>query len=123
MTGLRREKNGSIPRPETISGDAKCGVMMEFAPSTALKVPQAQFLFQFQIISFGDPALLSYGSKFSQSDAGPDSTARILWVRRRYRATRPAAIPLLAVGFILLFVPQPNILCSTTKNEFIAGVG
>jgi hypothetical protein len=69
MTGLRREKNGSFPRPETISGDAKCGVMMEFAPSTALKVPQAQFLFQFQIILFDNPALLPHGNQISPLDA------------------------------------------------------
>jgi len=70
MTGFRRGgKTVSRRGWKTVSGDAECGVMMESSPSTAFEVPQAEFLFQFQIISFDDPALLSHGNQISQCDA------------------------------------------------------
>ena len=70
MTGLRRGgKTAPFRDQETVGGDAECGVMMKSSPSTTLKVPQAQFLFQFQIISFDNPALLSHGNQISQFGA------------------------------------------------------
>ena len=47
---------------EAIGSYTECGVMMEAAPAASLKVAQSEFLFQFLVVAFDDPAL------FGQSD-------------------------------------------------------
>ena len=42
---------------EPISGDTKSGVMVKSAPIPAFIVPQPQFLLEFFIIAFDDPAM------------------------------------------------------------------
>jgi hypothetical protein len=53
---------------ESIGGYTECGVMMETAPAAAFEVAQSEFLFQFFIIAFDDPALFGQSDKVAQSD-------------------------------------------------------
>ena len=54
----RGGKKASLGDEEPVSSDAERGVMMEASPASAFKVAQAEFLFQFLVISFHDPAML-----------------------------------------------------------------
>jgi hypothetical protein len=54
----RGGKKAPLGDEEPVSSYAERGVMMEASPASAFKVAQAEFLFQFFIVSFHDPAML-----------------------------------------------------------------
>jgi hypothetical protein len=61
MTGAGRGgKTVPLGYEEPISCDAKRCVVVEPAPVAAFKVPQPQFLLQFLVIPFDDPAVFGH---------------------------------------------------------------
>jgi hypothetical protein len=67
---LRAEGGKATPliHQEAIGGYRECGMMMKAAPSAAFEVSQTEFLFQFFIIAFDDPALFRQSGQVAQSD-------------------------------------------------------
>jgi hypothetical protein len=59
-------KTASLGDKEAIGSNAERGVMMESSPTTALIVTQAEFLFQFLVIPFDNPALFGNRHKILQ---------------------------------------------------------
>src|ERR1700722_3849328 len=67
MTGAGRGgKTGPLGDQEPIRDDAESSVMVKPAPASPLKMTQSQFLFQFLVIAFNDPAVFSKVHKVSQ---------------------------------------------------------
>src|SRR5580658_4615342 len=90
---------------EPISCDAERGMVMESAPVTAFKVSQPQFLFQFLIVPFDDPAVFGH---FDQSlEAGVRRQRRYPVLRRFGAPSRPFdQQPFLRVGFRFPIIPM-----------------
>jgi hypothetical protein len=82
--------------------------MVEAAPAASFEVAQAQFLFQFLIIAFDDPALFRQSDQVAQWCFPPGSTSSICAVRFRRGATRSAATPALAVGELVVAMCRAN---------------
>jgi hypothetical protein len=64
----RGEKATPLSHQEAIGGDRECGVMMKAAPAATFEVAQSEFLFQFFIIAFDDPALFCQSVQVAQWD-------------------------------------------------------
>jgi hypothetical protein len=119
---------------EPISCDAKCGMVMESTPVTAFKVSQPQFLFQFLIVAFDDPAVFGH---FDQSlEAGIRRQRRYPVLRRFGVPSRPFdQQPFLRVWFRFPVVPMRRTnanggktglqltVCTLTPGDFFKGDG
>ena len=58
MAGAGRGgKTAPFGNQEAISNNTQTSVMMKSAPAASFKVPQSEFLFQFLVIAFDDPAV------------------------------------------------------------------
>jgi len=60
------EKRASFRHQEAVCGDAKSGMVVKASPTSAFVMPQPEFLFQFLIITFDDPAMLGCPHQFTQ---------------------------------------------------------
>src|SRR5271167_1579062 len=67
VAAWRGGKATPLGHKETVGRYAECGVMMKTAPAAAFEVSQSEFLFQFFIIAFDDPALFGPGDQVAQS--------------------------------------------------------
>src|SRR5271170_50484 len=71
MAGAGRGgKTAPLRHQEAIGGDTESGVVVKAAPAAPFEVPQAEFLFQFLVIAFDDPALFGQSGQISQADVG-----------------------------------------------------
>lgn len=72
MSGVR---GGGKPAPlrhqETIGSNTECGVMVKSAPAAAFKMSQPEFLFQFLIVAFDEPALFGQCDQIRQKEVFP----------------------------------------------------
>ena len=73
----RGVKATPLRHQEAIGGDTECGVMMKTAPTAAFEVSQSEFLFQFFVIPFDDPALTRSKSHKIATDSAPRPTVFI----------------------------------------------
>ena len=73
-----RGKTAPLGYQEAVSGDGERGVVVKAAPAAAFKVAQAEFLFQFLIVAFDDPALFGQRGQIAQLAVfPPDWTSSI----------------------------------------------
>ena len=63
---------------EPIGGDAERAMMMKSPPAAALEVSPSEFLFQFFVISFDDPAVLGQFHQISPADSSRQCRQPIL---------------------------------------------
>jgi len=62
----RGGKTAPLGYQEAVSGDGERGVVVKAAPAAAFKVAQAEFLLQFLIVAFDDPALFGQRDQIAQ---------------------------------------------------------
>ncbi len=59
----QRGKTAPLRDMKAIGGDTEGGVLVKSSPTSALKVSETQFLFEFLVIAFDDPAMFGQCDK------------------------------------------------------------
>src|SRR5580692_937625 len=89
MAGAGRGgKTAPFGNQEAISGNAQGGVMMKSAPAAPFKVAQTEFLLQFLVIAFDNPAMFGEIDQITERrvnrERGEPVFRRFLFLRRPF---------------------------------------
>ena len=74
----RGGKTASLCQEEAVCRDTKRGVMVEPSPAPAFVVPESEFLLQFLVVLFDDPALFGKRHQLLQLCTGRQSGKPVL---------------------------------------------